>query len=192
MKSSILSLIFFLWGSSLSFSQSIPETTLVDAVTGKNVTLKEMMGQEGLVLIFHNLNCPFAKMYENRISELRANYQNKGFNFALINPETGTEPESQLSLRSFIDDSKINMAYLIDEDQKFTQYFQITKIPEAVILSSDSEGIKVSYRGAIDNNPQAEGSVSEKFLERAINQLLKGEEPLPAQVRASGCNIRRF
>ncbi|MDF2158395.1 redoxin domain-containing protein [Algoriphagus sp. CAU 1675] len=192
MKSYLLSLIFFLWGSVLTFSQSIPESELVDAVTGKNVTLKEMIGQKGLVLIFHNLNCPFAKMYENRISELRANYQNKGFNFALINPEVGTEPESQLTLRTFIDDSKLNMAYLIDEGQKFTQFFQITKIPEAVILTSDSESLKVSYRGAIDNNPQAAGSVSEKFLERAINQLLKGEDPIPAQVRAPGCNIKRF
>jgi hypothetical protein len=52
--------------------------------------------------------------------------------------------------------------------------------------------LEIKYRGAIDNNPQAESAVSEKHLERALNQILKGESPMAAQVRAVGCNIRTY
>jgi hypothetical protein len=70
--------------------------------------------------------------------------------------------------------------------------FQISKIPEAIILAPGTNGLEVKYKGAIDNNPQAESSVSDRFLERAINQVLRGETTTPSQVRATGCNIRNF
>jgi len=68
----------------------------------------------------------------------------------------------------------------------------VVKIPEAFLISKQEDIPKVIYHGAIDNNPQAENAVSERFLERAINQFLGGNMPSPAQVRATGCNLRSF
>jgi hypothetical protein len=151
-----------------------------------------MVSGKAIVLVFHSLNCPFAKMYEGRIKELKSTFQNQGITFALINPETGTGAEDQLPLRSYIDQSGLNMAYLIDAGQAWTKRFQVTKIPEVIVLVPGANGLEIKYRGGIDNNPQAESAVSEKHLERALNQLLKGESPSPAQVRAVGCNIRTY
>jgi hypothetical protein len=189
----ILSVIIL--GFSLSFGaigQNYSQLTATDAVTGKVQELGTMVKGKGMVLIFHSLNCPFAKMYEDRIKYLRSTFQSQGISFALINPEVTTSEADQLPLRAYIDQSGLNMSYLIDAGQVWTKQFQATKVPEVVVLVPGANGLEIKYRGAIDNNPQAESAVSEKHLERALNQILKGESPMAAQVRAVGCNIRTY
>ncbi len=192
LKNTLLALIFAVAIPVATQAQQYNELSAVDAVTGKNMMLGDMVSGKGLVLIFHSLNCPFAKMYESRIIALRSKFQNQGIAFTLINPETGNSETDQTPLRNYIDQSGLNMTYLIDAGQAWTKVFQITKIPEVVILVPGENGLNVAYRGAIDNNAQAESAVSERHLERAINQVLKGEAPSPAQVRAVGCNIRTY
>jgi thioredoxin-related protein len=191
MKKQLLSLFVFLISISLS-AQTLPEITLIDAVTGGKVNVASKAGNKGLVIIFHSLGCPFAIMYESRIKDLRTRFQNQGINFILVNPEIGSTPEEQTPLKNFIDQSGINTAYLMDENQELTKLFRISKVPEAVLLSMGTNGLEVRYKGAIDNNPQAESSVSDRYLEKAMNQVLRGEVPTPNQVRATGCNIRTF
>ncbi|RIW15198.1 ubiquitin carboxyl-hydrolase [Algoriphagus lacus] len=175
-----------------SQAQNLSELSAVDAVTGSPKVLGSMVSGKGIVLIFHSLDCPFAKMYESRIKALKATFQNQGIAFALVNPESGTGEADQMPLRSFIDQSGLNMAYLIDAGQAWTKIFQITKIPEVIVLAQGVNGLEIKYRGALDNNPQAESAVTEKHLERALNQILRGESPTPGQVRAVGCNVRTY
>lgn len=175
-----------------SHAQSLNELSAIDAVTGSPKVLGSMVSGKGIVLVFHSLDCPFAKMYESRIKALKTTFQNQGMAFALVNPESGTGEADQLPLRSYIDQSGLNMAYLIDAGQAWTKLFQITKIPEVIVLVPGANGLEISYRGAIDNNPQAETAVTEKHLERALNQILRGEKPTPGQVRAVGCNVRTY
>lgn len=192
MKKLILSfiLLFGIWlGSN---AQGYNQLTATDAVTGKVQELGAMVKGKGMVLIFHSLNCPFAKMYEERIKYLRSTFQSQGISFALINPEVTTSEADQLPLRTYIDQSGLNMSYLIDAGQVWTKKFEATKIPEVMVLVPGPNGLEIKYRGAIDNNPQAESAVSERHLERALNQILKGENPLAAQVRPVGCNIRTY
>lgn len=192
MKKLILSfiLLFGIWlGSN---AQGYNQLTATDAVTGKVQELGAMVKGKGMVLIFHSLNCPFAKMYEERIKYLRSTFQSQGISFALINPEVTTSEADQLPLRTYIDQSGLNMSYLIDAGQIWTKKFEATKIPEVMVLVPGPNGLEIKYRGAIDNNPQAESAVSERHLERALNQILKGENPLAAQVRPVGCNIRTY
>lgn len=175
-----------------SYSQGIAELNLIDAVTGKTVSIGSQLSGRGLILVFHSLECPFANLYEGRIKALRSKYQSQGFNFILVNPEvTGSEGD-QTALRGYIDQSGLNMPYLMDTELAWVKYFKISKIPEAIFLTSSDAGIEISYRGAIDNNPQAESSVSERYLDKAIDQLLKGQKPIASQVRAMGCNVRTY
>lgn len=192
MKKLILSsaLLIGIWlGSN---AQGYNQLTATDAVTGKVQELGAMVKGKGMVLIFHSVNCPFAKMYEDRIKYLRSTFQSQGISFALINPEVTTSEADQLPLRAYIDQSGLNMSYLIDAGQVWTKKFEATKIPEVIVLIPGANGLEIKYRGAIDNNPQAESAVSEKHLERALNQILKGENPMAAQVRPVGCNIRTY
>ena len=151
-----------------SFSQTFQSIERIDAVTGKSTDLKSLISGKAMVLIFHSLGCPYSKMYEKRLIALRNSYSNKGIRFVLINPESEVDPESQKVLKSYIDDSGLNMNYLIDEEQVLVKQLNITKIPEALIILNTESGLNVVYRGAIDNNPQAESAVSGRVLEKSI------------------------
>ena len=192
MKKLILSFILLIGIWLGSNAQGYNQLTATDAVTGKVQELGAMVKGKGMVLIFHSLNCPFAKMYEERIKYLRSTFQSQGISFALINPEVTTSEADQLPLRTYIDQSGLNMSYLIDAGQVWTKKFEATKVPEVIVLVPGPNGLEIKYRGAIDNNPQAESAVSERHLERALNQILKGETPMAAQVRPVGCNIRTY
>lgn len=192
MKKTILLFLLSLGLIWSAAAQNFNELQATDAVTSKTMNLGSMTSGKGLVLIFHSLNCPFAKLYENRIKALKTTFQNQGVAFALINPEVGTSETEQSPLRSYIDQSGLNMSYLIDAGQAWTKVFGITKIPEVIVLTPGANGLQITYRGAIDNNPQSESAVSERHLERALNQILRGESTSPSQVRAVGCNVRSY
>jgi thiol-disulfide isomerase/thioredoxin len=191
MKTSLVLLLSLglIWSAK---AQNLNELTATDAVTGKMMNLGSMTSGKGLVLIFHSLNCPFAKLYESRIKALKTTFQNQGVGFVLINPEVGISEPEQTVLRSYIDQSGMNMSYLIDAGQAWTKVFGITKIPEVIVLTPGDNGLQITYRGAIDNNPQSESAVSERHLERALNQIMRGESPTPPQIRAVGCNVRTY
>jgi|GEM_PF-1229554 len=188
-----LSFVLLLLCTTFSLSaQSLKEINLTDAVTGKVINIQSQVKGKGLVLVFHNLACPFAKMYESRLIALRSKYQSQGFTFMLVNPDVTGKEEDKITLRSYIDQSDMNMPYLIDESQTLSKFYKITKIPEVILLTPGANGSVVSYRGALDNNPQAENAVSANYLDRAMDSILKGEAPNPAQARAVGCNVRTY
>lgn len=192
MKTFAISLLLIFTLQFLVKAQSIENLKGIDAVTSKEMSITDFKSDKGTVVIFFNPDCPFAKMYASRILSLREKYQALGFKFLLVHPESGISDAEQMALRSYIDDSGMRTSFLIDQGQLWIKQFQITKIPESVVLKWENETAKVTFKGAIDNNPQAETAVTERFLERALNQQLKGENPLPSQVRAVGCNIRQF
>ena len=183
-------LVFGLCASAVS--QNYGQLTATDAVTGSERTLASLVAEKGIVLIFHDTSCPFASLYEERIKTLRSKFQSQGIAFALVNPQASTSVEDQSRLRAHIDKTGLNMPYLIDDKQAWTKLLTATKIPEVLVLVPGKEGLERVYMGAIDNNAQAENAVSEKYLERALTQLLRGEKPSPSQARAVGCNIRTY
>ncbi|MEN2282797.1 thioredoxin-like domain-containing protein [Algoriphagus sp. SE2] len=193
MKKTSFLFLFFIFSMGLfAQAQDIGSLVLEDAVTGKSYTVSKELKGKALVLIFHSTNCPFAKLYEERIIDLRSRFQNQEISFALVNPDLGSENQNSDLMRSHVDETDLNMPYLMDVNQDWVKLFKITKIPEVVILIPSENGIQVAFRGAIDNNAQAANSVTEKYLERALNQVLRGEKPSPEQVRAVGCNVRSF
>jgi hypothetical protein len=192
MKLFIFSLLFFLGISSVSYSQNFSQLAATDAVSGSIKTLPSLANEKGLVLIFHDPSCPFAKLYEARIIGLITKFQAQGIGFAGVNPQVQPTASEQTRLRSYIDESGLNMPYLIDGEQEWAQLFQVNKIPEVILLVPGKTGLELVYKGALDNNPQVEGAVTEKYLEMALIQVLRGEKPSVPQVRAVGCNIRTY
>lgn len=67
MKLFFVSLLLFLGISSASYSQNYTQLKAIDAVSGSTKTLSSLSKAKGLVLIFHDPSCPFAKLYEARI-----------------------------------------------------------------------------------------------------------------------------
>lgn len=192
MKLVFVSLLLLLGLSSTSYSQNFSQLAATDAVSGSPKTLTGLAKEKGVLLIFHDPSCPFAKLYESRIKALKTKFEAQGIGFALINPQAQNNESELTRFRAYIDESGLNMAYLIDEKQEWAKLFQVSKIPESILLMPGKTGLEVVYKGAIDNNPQLESAVTEKYLEMALTQMVRGEKPAVPQVRAVGCNIRIY
>jgi thioredoxin-related protein len=192
MKLVFVSLLLLLGLSSTSYSQNLNQLAATDAVSGSLKTLTGLAKEKGVLLIFHDPSCPFAKLYESRIKALKTKFEAQGIGFVLINPQAQNNESELNRFRAYIDESGLNMSYLIDEKQEWAQLFQVSKIPEGILLAPGKTGLAVVYKGAIDNNPQLESAVTEKYLEMALTQAVRGEKPAVPQVRAVGCNIRIY
>lgn len=192
MKLFFVSFLLFLGISFASYSQNFTQLEAIDAVSGSKKNLASLAKEKGLVLIFYDPSCPFAKLYEARIIGLVTKFQAQGIGFALVHPQTQPSESEQSRLQTYIEESGLKMPYLIDGEQAWTKLFQLSKIPEVILLVPGQNGLEVVYKGAIDTNPQVESAVTEKYLEVALAQVIRGERPTNAQVRAVGCNIRIF
>jgi hypothetical protein len=192
MKFVSICLLLILGLSSAIFGQSYEQLSATDAVSNSLKTLPSLVKEKGIVLIFHDPSCPFAKLYESRIKALRTKFETQGMGFALINPHAQNNESDLTRLRVYINESGLNMPYLIDEKQQWTQVFQATKIPEVVVLVPGKTELELVYKGALDNNAQVENAVTERYLEISLIQILRGDKPAVPQVRAVGCTIRTY
>lgn len=192
MKTALFFLLSLMGLSFPTLSQSYTQLSGKDAVSNSIKTLPSIVKEKGVVLIFHDPSCPFAKLYESRIKALRAKFEPQGIGFALVNPQVQNNDSELTRLRTYIDESGLNMPYVVDEKQQWTQVFQASKIPEVFVLVPGKMGLELVFKGALDNNAQVESVVTEKFLEIALTQLLRGEKPAISQARAVGCTIRTY
>ena len=53
-------------------------------VGGGKKSLSDYSDKKGVVLVFHSISCPFAKLYESRIQSLISEYDSRGIEFLFI------------------------------------------------------------------------------------------------------------
>jgi hypothetical protein len=75
---------------------------------------------------------------------------------------------------------------LYDDTQKLAKDYGATYTPEVFVLNKER---KIAYMGAFDDrtNPP---DVKEKYLEPAVDAVLKGQKSPKAETNARGCMIR--
>lgn len=160
----------------------------------KTVSLKDFTDRKTVVVVFTNNLCPYAKLYENRLTTLSKSYAGRGVQFIFINPSVN-QPDGGESLQDMAaraSAGNYNFPYLADEGQKTSSRFGATKTPEVFVLHNLGGDFVLKYKGAIDDNPQAENFVKEFYLKNAIEALLKDQPPQSVDRRATGCMIRRM
>lgn len=179
---------------SISFTakaQLVENFTLEDILTGQNFELQEYTDSKAVVLVFTTLSCPFSKLYENRIIELKNRFEKDNVVFAMVNPHFGNdEDENKGAVENRFSGRISDFPILNDGRQVLTKQLQVTKLPEVIVITPSQTGFAISYRGAIDNNPQVPESSNMKYLESALENIQNKKNPSPISSRAVGCNIR--
>lgn len=184
--------------SGAAFAQSgyrigskVDNFTLKDA-QNQAVELSNFKDAPLLVVVFTSVNCPYAKIYENRLQNLAQSYAGKGTRFVYVNTNIGLEEGGQAAKPQPDRPSTEKFPYLIDEGQQLSKQFGATKAPEVFVLQNSADGFYLRYKGAIDDNPQAENFVKQRHLATALDALLAGRSVANSENRATGCSIKRF
>lgn len=162
-------------------------------VDGKMVSLSDYKDVKGYLVVFTCNHCPYAIAYEDRIIALDAKYKKLGIPVVAINPNNPeTQPADSYDLMKVrAKDKGFTFPYLLDVGQKIYPQFGATRTPHAFLLEKTSKGNLVKYIGAIDDNYQDATSVETKYVEDAIDAMLKGEPIEMKTTKAIGCSIKK-
>jgi len=157
-------------------------------VDGSIFSLADIKDAKGYIVVFTCNECPFAKMYEDRLIELQNAYASKGYTVVAINPNSkpGNEREGFEAMQKRAEEKKFPFVYLVDDGKIYAQYGAV-RTPHVFLLDKER---KVQYIGAIDNNARSAEEVSEKYVENAIKALESGEQPTPNYTKAIGCPVK--
>lgn len=161
-------------------------------IDNKMVSLKDYKDAKGFIVIFTCNHCPYAKAYEERIVALDKKFKNLGYPVIAINPNN-PEINKEDSFDKMIvraNEKGFTFPYLFDDGQKIYPQYGATKTPHVYILEKTSKGNIVKYIGAIDDNYEDEKAVKVKYVEDAVNSLLKGNEVKVKTTKAIGCSIK--
>jgi peroxiredoxin len=130
--------------------------------------------------------------YEDRIEALNKKYASKGYPVIAIMPNnTDVKPGDNMeAMKARAKAKGFTFPYLMDEGQKIYPQYGATKTPHVYLLEKTRKGNVVKYIGAIDDNYKDASAVNEKYVENAVDALLKDQEIKVKETRAIGCSIK--
>lgn len=158
------------------------------SVDGSIVSLAGYENAKGYIVTFTCNECPFAKMYEDRLIELHNKYAPQGYPVIAINPNSPeNEKEGYKAMQTRAADKNFPFAYVVDKGQEMYPQYGAVRTPHVFLLDQE---LKVQYIGAIDDNARSSEDVTVKFVENAIEALENGNKPDPSLTKAIGCPIK--
>jgi peroxiredoxin len=162
-----------------------PNWAALAGVDGKPHDLGDYKESKVVVLVFTCNTCPVARAYEERLVALQRDYQAKGVQVVAIG--VNHKPGDQLdAMKERAAEKGFNYPYLYDASQASARDYGARVTPHVFVLDQQR---KIAYVGAVDDNMKAE-KVTKKYLRNAIDALLAGKKPSPAQTEAFGCGVK--
>ncbi len=179
-------------GEGLKPGQAAPDFSLKNCKTDKMVSLTDFQKEKGLIVIFTCNHCPYSVMYEDRILALNKKYAAQGFPVVAINPnDPAVAPDDSYdNMKKRYKKKKFTFPYLYDDTQAVALAYGATRTPHVFILKNTGAGFSTEYIGAIDDSAKDLNAIEERFVEKAIDQLLAGQEVSLKEAKAVGCTIK--
>lgn len=161
-------------------------------IDGKIISLSDFKDAKGFIITFTCNTCPFAIAYEDRIIGLDKKYASKGYPVIAINPNNPlVQPgDSYTAMQQRAKEKGFTFPYLVDEGQNVYPKFGATKTPHMYVLQKTKQGNVVKYIGTIDDNYKDASAVKIRYVEDAVDALLRGEEIKQKETKAIGCSIK--
>ena len=162
-------------------------------VDGSMVSLADMEDAKGFIVTFTCNHCPFSVAYEDRLIALDKKYKPLGYPVVAINPNNpATYPTDDYeSMKVRAKEKGFTFPYLVENDDR-TLYktYGATKTPHMYVLEKTDEGNVVRYVGAIDDSAMDADNVKKRYIEDAVDALLRGETVAVPTTKAVGCSIK--
>lgn len=179
-----------IYATELQIGSQIPEINhkLID-ISGKQITLGQVIGDMGTLVIFSCNTCPWVLKWEKRYIDISKQYKDKGVGIIAVNSNLsrfeGDDSLEKMAIHAR--EKKYNFIYAQDPKAKLAHAFGATKTPHIYLFNDQNQLV---YRGAIDDNARSEFEVDDAFLKNALEQMLAGEQIKKPISKALGCSIK--
>ncbi|MDA0590224.1 MAG: thioredoxin family protein [Planctomycetota bacterium] len=159
-------------------------------IDGSTVSLSDLAGSKGLLVVFMCNHCPFVKHLRTQLAEFATEYQAKGLAVVGIssNDVANYEDDSPEKMQAEAADAGYTFPYLYDESQDVAKAYRAACTPDFFLFDADQSLV---YRGQFDDSrPGNEKRITGADLRAASDAVLAGKDVSPEQTPAIGCNIK--
>jgi peroxiredoxin len=146
-------------------------------------------GAPATVVVFTCNHCPYALAWHGRIIDAAKDYADRGVRVLAINPNDAARyPRDSLeAMRTRVERGEFDgVPYLRDESQSVARAYDAKTTPDVYVLDP---GRVLRYRGAPDADYD-DPTQNAAFLRGALDAVLAGSEPDPAETTPVGCSIK--
>ena len=173
----------------LSLGTNAPDFSLPN-IDGSTVSLSDVAGKPGLLVIFMCNHCPFVVHLRDELARFANEYQEKGLAIVGISSnDVATHPDD--SPEKMAEEAKsagYTFPYLYDENQDVAKSYQAACTPDFFLFDSNQELV---YRGQFDDSrPESGTPVTGADMRAACDAVLAGQPVSAEQTPSIGCNIK--
>lgn len=185
---------FFAFRSSintLEIGDKAPMTeTKLTTTADKQISLKDVAMDNGLLVMFTCNTCPVVAAWEYRYNEMAELCKKNKIGMIALNPNAAmrADRESLSEMSARAKKEAYTFPYAVDKDNQLADAFGATKTPDLFLFNGDMELV---YKGAIDNSG-GRGESTEDYLPNAIKNMAAGKKVDPDITKAIGCGIKRL
>ncbi|MFV1984713.1 MAG: thioredoxin family protein [Thiohalomonadales bacterium] len=159
-------------------------------VDGKNWSLQECAGDNGLLVMFICNHCPYVKAVLNRIVRDTSELKTLGVNSVAImsNDMKQYEEDSFENMLKISDQYGFSFPYLLDESQQIAKAYGAVCTPDFFGYNAQLE---LQYRGRLDESRKETAPESVKRdLHEAMSLVGKTGKGPENQIPSMGCSIK--
>ncbi len=162
----------------------LPEVTLL-ASDGPHRLSEIVRPGRVTVIVFFSADCPCQAAHDARLRDLFVAYHDRGVNLIAVDSEAGASPvrsAKEAGARAY------PFPLLADPKGALADAFGAEFATYSVVI--DQQG-RVRYRGGIDSDRAHLTENASPWVRNAVDRLLAGADPDPAEAEALGCALRR-
>ena len=167
-----------------------PGFNLLDTISGKKLSLQDLKGDKGTVIMFICNHCPFVIHINNELVTLANAFKTKGISFIAISSNDVVNYPQDAPDKMTMHAKKENypFPYLYDESQAIAKAYDAACTPDFYVFNTNLE---LTYRGQLDDSRPGNGlPVTGNDLRHAIHCLIETIENTTLQKPSIGCNIK--
>lgn len=163
----------------------------MEDISGRNLSLNEVKGDNGLLVIFSCNTCPWVIKWEDRYTVVQELATANDIGIILLNPNENyrDKGDGMEDMILHAEKAGYNLPYVLDKNHRLADAFGASRTPHVYLFNAED---KLVYVGAIDDNANSAADVEEFYLEDAIEQLSAGQAITRSSTKSIGCTIKRL
>lgn len=176
----------------LTIGSSLPKTEAkMKDVSGKEISFKDVMKKNGLLVMFSCNTCPVVGKYQSRTLETGKFAADNEIGVIVLNSNEATrgDGESYDDMKEYAKEQGYKFNYVVDDKSAMADAFGATRTPELFLF--DKTG-KLVYHGAIDDNANGPDKVTRQHAKIAMEEMVSGKTVSTSTTKFVGCGIKRL
>lgn len=158
-------------------------------IDGKQWTLNDCRGSNGLLVMFICNHCPYVKSIQDRLVRDCLELRGLGINSVAImsNDPTDYPEDSFENMQRIATEMQYPFPYLLDADQAIAKAYGAVCTPDFFGYNTD---LGLQYRGRLDASGREAAANAPRDLFNAMRQIAKTGRGPEAQIPSMGCSIK--